>query len=112
MAQLRYHFFEMKNEGCFIYVKVTARASRDAFRGLCLESVTGKQWLHVAVRACPIEGKANKAVQAFLAKEWELAKGQLVLRSGATSKNKVFLVQGDSDAVVLKLAAWCQRLEL
>lgn len=46
----------------------------------------------VSVQALPVEGRANTAVRKALARYLGRAPSSLVLRSGATSKHKVFLV--------------------
>jgi len=47
----------------------------------------------VAVRALPIEGKANLAIMKALAKALGISRSQLILKSGATSKQKVFVIE-------------------
>lgn len=66
----------------FVIAKTNAR----------VESVEEKDPTHfvVAVRALPIEGKANDAIVKVLAKYLGIPKSALVLRSGAIGKNKVF----------------------
>lgn len=56
------------------------------------EGVEQKDDTHfvVSVKAMPVEGKANDAIIRLLAKHLKVAKSSLVLRSGATGKNKVF----------------------
>jgi uncharacterized protein (TIGR00251 family) len=45
--------------------------------------------LHVYVNEPPLEGKANKAVIKSLAKYFKVKDSQVILVSGAKSKNKV-----------------------
>jgi uncharacterized protein YggU (UPF0235/DUF167 family) len=56
------------------------------------EKVTSLDQTHfvVSVKAVPVEGKANRAVVKVLAKHLGCAPTCLVLKSGATSKRKVF----------------------
>jgi uncharacterized protein YggU (UPF0235/DUF167 family) len=56
------------------------------------EKVEEKDSTHfvVAVKAQPIEGKANDAIVKALARHLKVPKSVLTLRSGATGKNKVF----------------------
>ncbi len=42
----------------------------------------------------PVDGKANKAVIAFLAKLFHLPKSAFVLKSGHQSRNKIIVIQG------------------
>lgn len=46
--------------------------------------------LRVKVAAPPVEGKANVALREVLAKHFGLAKSQVVLAKGSTSRVKVF----------------------
>jgi len=48
--------------------------------------------LIVCVRELPEDGKANKAVIEALAKYYDIPKSLVELKSGATSKYKVFLI--------------------
>jgi len=66
----------------FVTVKTNARR----------ESVEAVDVTHfvVAVKAQPIEGKANVAVTKILARHLGIASSQLTLRVGVTSKRKVF----------------------
>jgi uncharacterized protein (TIGR00251 family) len=50
--------------------------------------------LKVKVQAVPEDGKANKALVKFLAKELGVPKASVSLVSGAKSRAKVFEVQG------------------
>ena len=44
----------------------------------------------VSVKASPVEGKANIALIKILSRFLKIPKSQIVLRSGATGKKKVF----------------------
>lgn len=46
----------------------------------------------VAVKALPVDGKANAAVQKAVAKKLGIAPSLLTLVKGAASKDKVFLI--------------------
>lgn len=45
---------------------------------------------HVFVSAPPVNGQANKAIQALLAKQLGLKLNQINLKSGFNSRNKIF----------------------
>jgi uncharacterized protein len=51
--------------------------------------------LLVGVREPAIDGKANKAVVGVLANHFEVSKSCVVLKSGATSRYKVFVIDSD-----------------
>ena len=46
--------------------------------------------MRVKVAAPPVEGKANAALREVLAKQFGVAKSQVVLAKGSTSRVKVF----------------------
>ena len=66
----------------FVTVKTQAREE-------CVETVDATHFI-VSVKAAPIEGKANAAIQRALARHLGLPVQTLVLRAGATGKRKVF----------------------
>ncbi len=79
--------------GCIVEVRATPKASADAIRG-----ETGDR-LKVAVTAAPEKGKANVAVTKLLAGALGVAKGDITLATGQTSRDKAFLVRGLSPEV-------------
>ena len=58
--------------------------------------------LKLAITAPPVDGKANNAVIAFLAKFFGLAKSRVSLKSGRQSRHKQFLLDGISLVEVQK----------
>jgi len=68
-------------------VRVTPRASRNA---VAVEE--GR--LRVTVTTVPEDGKANAAVVKLLSKALGVAKTRIVLVRGATSRDKVFRIEG------------------
>lgn len=60
--------------------------------------------LKIAVATPPVDGKANQAIIAFLAKTLGLSKSKLTLISGETSREKRIRIQGiTADECVTKL---------
>lgn len=72
--------------GAEIACRVTPGASRDRIELLA-------EGLRVHVTAPPSDGRANAAVQKLLAKAMGVAKTRLVLRRGATSRDKLFVLE-------------------
>jgi uncharacterized protein len=63
--------------------------------------------LRVAVTAAPERGMANKAIQVLLAESLGLKPSRLSLISGATSRQKRFLVEGiEPQELEARLTAW------
>ncbi|HXG26513.1 MAG TPA: DUF167 domain-containing protein [Candidatus Binatia bacterium] len=69
--------------GVRISVRLTPGASRNAAEGV----VDGI--LRVRVAARPVEGAANEALRRLLAEELGVARGRVMLVSGATARTKV-----------------------
>ena len=75
-------------DGCIITVKVTPRSSRSQIVGI----ETG--WLRVRLQAPPVDGKANVALIALLAKTLNISKSSITLLSGDTARVKRVQLQG------------------
>ena len=83
---------------------VQPRAAQNQIAGLQGEA------LKLRLSAPPVDGKANKAVLAFLAELFSLPKSALSLKSGQQSRQKTVLVTGASEAAIReRLAAYLQE---
>ncbi|WP_066799374.1 DUF167 domain-containing protein [Sphingomonas soli] len=82
-----------RSGGIEIAVRVTARASRDAFAAGTPE--------HFAARlaAPPVDGAANEALIALVAKMFGVAKRAVTLIAGETSRLKRLRITGDATAL-------------
>ena len=69
-------------------VRVVPRASKDEIVGVHGDA------LKVRLTAPPVEGRANEALIAFLAKRLGVRKGQVEIVAGATSRRKMIHVIG------------------
>ncbi len=49
-----------------------------------------EEWYVVKTKALPVEGRANEAITILLAEHFGVARSQVRLIRGATSKQKVF----------------------
>lgn len=83
-----------KAAGVRFKVRLTPRASREAVGGLYGDA------LKVSVRAPAVDGKANQALVALVAKRLGVAVSRVFLVSGAASRVKVIEVEGRSEAEV------------
>ena len=88
--------------GCVLLpVRAQPRAKRNEIVGVH----NGR--LKVAVTAPPDKGRANEALIELLAGSLALRRSQIVLRSGETAREKVFVLSGVSvEDVRSRLAAW------
>ena len=77
--------------GCTLSVRVQPGAKKTAILGVYGEGEHAA--LKIAVQAPPIEGRANEALIAFLAKTFGIPKSSVELLSGESSRSKVFLLK-------------------
>lgn len=80
-------FFHWQGETLVLRLKVQPRASRNAWGEVIGERV--KLYLTTP----PVDGKANQAVVAFVAKTFSVAKNRVEIRRGETSRDKDIAVQ-------------------
>lgn len=83
--------------GVTFLVLVSPRASRER-----VGPVLGDR-LKLAVKAPPVEGKANAAVTALLARALKVPRRDVTVVSGAASKRKTVRVEGVTRQAVLEL---------
>ncbi len=91
-------------DGARLRLKVRPQARRDAIDGV-VPDIDGEA-LAVSVTAAPEDGKANDAVIALLAKNWNLPRGAFAVTSGATSRRKSLRIAGDPDAIAAVIETW------
>lgn len=84
--------------GVTLAVRAQPGAKKTAIVGVYGEGDAAQ--LKIAVQAPPIEGRANEALVAFLAKTFEVPKSAVELISGELSRSKVFLLRGVTRAQV------------
>lgn len=70
-----------------IALQVIPKSSRNEIVGW-VSDAGGQPVLKVKINATPEDGKANKALIAFLAKEWGVPASTLELASGTASRHK------------------------
>ena len=75
-------------------VKVVPRASRER-----LGPDMGER-LKVSLNAPPVDGAANEALRALVAKTLSVARGAVSITAGLSSRNKTVRVEGVSEALV------------
>ena len=86
----------MNEETTIFKIHLLPRASRDEICGLQGDAIK------VRVTAPPIEGKANMALQRFIAKKLHLAASQVEIMAGKRSRKKILKVSGISRTEVEK----------
>jgi len=92
-------FVEPAGAGVRLRVKAVPGASRDAIAG-----VLGDR-LKIRVSAPPEGGRANDAIRRVLAKAFGVPRSEVELDSGATSRDKAFVIAGDPADLASRAAA-------
>ena len=80
-------------------VRLTPRAKADALEGWSADA-SGRPFLNARVRAQPVEGKANAALEALVAGALDLPKSHVRLAAGGSSRLKHLIIEGLGDAEV------------
>lgn len=78
-----------------VMVRVTPRADRNATIGVREDGI-----ILLRTTAAPVDGKANAACVELLADCFGVRRGQVVLLSGATGRDKRFSLEGTTPAKV------------
>lgn len=74
-------------------VRLTPRGGRDAIDGWALDA-DGRPYLKVRVASPPVDGAANAALVAFLAKSLKISRSAVRLVSGDTARVKRLELDG------------------
>lgn len=85
--------------GVLLRIRVTPKSSSNAVGGV-IRQADGTVSLQIRVTAQPDKGKANKAAIQTLARSLGLAKSQLAIASGATSRQKTVRIDGETQMVL------------
>ncbi len=88
--------------GVTLTVRVSPRGGRNAVEGLIADA-EGKPHLTVRVAAAPVDGEANDAVEATLARWLGVKPRDVAVTGGETTRSKVVTIDGDPVALVRKL---------
>ena len=91
--------------GVRLALRLTPRASRTGVDGIT-QDAEGRPLLKLRLAAPPVDGAANAALIALLAKTLSLRKADITIRSGETSRTKVLHLTGDPAALMQRLDAW------
>jgi uncharacterized protein (TIGR00251 family) len=85
-------------------VRLTPRASRNGIDGI-VTGADGRTALQIRLTAPPVDGAANDALIAFLAKTLDMRKSDISMVSGQTSRLKILQLSGDSATILKSLDA-------
>lgn len=84
-----------------LVVRLTQRGGRDAAEGWALDA-DGRLYLKVRVASPPVEGAANAALIAFLAKTLKIPRSAVRLAAGETARLKRLELEGVDPADVAR----------
>lgn len=96
--------FTRIGDGIRLTVRLTPRAGRDAVAGLTADA-EGRPALTIRLTAPPVEGQANAALVAFLARVFSIPKGRVRIHSGETGRLKRVDILGDTERMAQALEA-------
>jgi uncharacterized protein len=82
-------------------IRAVPNAGRDACAGLMDDGVTWK----IRLAAPAVDGRANEALIAFLAKVLDMPRGRIELAAGASSRSKRVRIEGATMEEVTALLA-------
>jgi uncharacterized protein len=88
--------------GVTLAVRLTPKGGRDAIDGV-EQLADSRCVLKVRVRAAPSEGEANDALIRLIAKVLGVARRDVALTAGHTSRIKRLVISGDGAALTAKL---------
>jgi uncharacterized protein (TIGR00251 family) len=80
-------WFSWQGADLIIDIHVLPRAARDEITGI------SGGWLKVKISAPPVDGKANRHLIEFFAKTFQVAKRDVVLLTGESSRDKRFRIR-------------------
>jgi len=81
---------------------VSPRGGRNAVEGLVADA-EGKPQLAVRIAAAPVDGEANDAVEATLARWLGVKPSDVEVTEGETTRSKMVTIDGDPVALIRKL---------
>ena len=87
-------------DGLYLRVHAQPGAKKTSLRGLHGDAVK------IAVKEAPEAGKANKAIESFVAKALGLPKSSVTVTSGHTSRSKRLFMDGDARQLSEKVNHW------
>ena len=88
-------FFRAHDKGLDVHVRLTPRSSKDALEGV-ESTADGRAHLAARVRAVPEKGAANAALEKLLASSLGMARSDVSVVAGGTSRLKTVRLAGDA----------------
>ena len=93
----------LTRNGLRVAIRLSPRAKADRLLAVAA-TAEGRQAIKVSVTASAQGGRANEALLRLLAHTWRLARRNLSIVIGATSRNKIVNVAGDPHQLFAQLS--------
>ena len=94
--------FSVDGEGLRLAVRLTPRARRTEAAGIVTDA-EGRTALAVRIAAPPVDGAANEALIAWLAKAAGVAKSAVSILSGHSARTKMLRLAGDPEMLAARI---------
>jgi uncharacterized protein (TIGR00251 family) len=91
-------WFERKEGGIIMNVRVVPRAARNAVVGIMENGA-----LKIRIKAPPEEGRANEQLVRFLATQWKTPRADIEILSGASGRSKRLRIAMASEKLLKEL---------
>lgn len=91
--------------GIRLAVRLKPRASKDGCDGVAADAA-GRPVLQMRIAAPPVEGAANVALTAWLAKALGVRKTDVRIASGEHARQKMLEIAGDPAVLMARVAAF------
>ena len=95
-------------DGVTLTVRATPRAKRSALAGTA-DLGDGRSALAIRLAAPPVDGAANEALIAFLAKQAGVGRSSVSIVSGEKGRVKQVRIVGDPEALIRAFSAGAER---
>ncbi|MDB5376790.1 MAG: hypothetical protein JWR00_1236 [Rubritepida sp.] len=92
-------------KGVRLAVRLTPRASREGMDGV-VQGPDERRMLQLRLAAPPVDGAANTALIAFVAKALRLRKSEVAIVSGEKARLKLLELSGDPQGLSARVTAW------
>ena len=79
-------FYTVQKNTIMAHIKVNPNKNKNEITGIVNEE------LCLSIKAAPEKGKANKEIIRFLAKELNISRTEIVIKSGLTHKHKTIIL--------------------
>jgi len=93
-------YLTLAKDGVYLSIHAQPGAKKESLRGLHGDAVK------VAVRQAAQEGKANKAIEAFVASSLGIPKRSVSVTAGLTSRSKRLFIEGDAEIIAGAIEDW------